>query len=440
MTHTTLILTVGGSHQPIVTAIREIQPDYVFFICTGKDPATGRSGSDIQISGVSNCVKANPSDDKPTLPNIPTQTGLTPGQYQIGYTLPANADGKPQHQLTSADDLDQIVADCHRVIIECKARWPEGKVVADYTGGTKSMGAGLILAALEYPDVELKYIAGSRSDLIKVQDGSQYSADAAVERIRHQRQIVPYLGAWQRFAYSEAEAGLRQLSPPKHPELRGQYTRFRELSRAFAAWDNFDHQTASGILENYAPNLPDTYKKAYLNTAKRINDCHTGKGVPSKLLDLYLNAMRRAAQGRYDDAVARAYRLTEWTAQWLLETQCGVKTGDIKPEQLPEGWHIKPNRKGLIQVGLFDAWKLVGQKTRDQAAHFIAEQENYLQTLLEIRNASILTHGFKPVSQEDWQKWQHWFEQHFIPMLLAETARVGIKDLPPQLPTEYGLE
>lgn len=71
---TILICTVGGSHQPIVSAIQEQQPQHVIFICTDKDPATGRPGSINQIEGKGNCIKANFNDDKPTLPNIPTQT------------------------------------------------------------------------------------------------------------------------------------------------------------------------------------------------------------------------------------------------------------------------------------------------------------------------------------------------------------------------------
>ena len=74
---TILICTVGGSHQPIVSAIKEQSPDHVVFICTDKDPATGRPGSIIQITGAGNCIRANPQDEKPTLPNIPAQTGLS---------------------------------------------------------------------------------------------------------------------------------------------------------------------------------------------------------------------------------------------------------------------------------------------------------------------------------------------------------------------------
>lgn len=237
-----LITTVGGSHQPIVSAINELRPDYVVFICTDNDPATGRTGSVTQIDGKGSCIKAHPADEKPTLPNIPSQTGLTSTQFE--------------HKASRSDDLDSIYLDCKTVIDNLIQRFPGAKIFADYTGGTKSMSAGLVMAALEYPEVQLQIVTGSRADLIKVQDGSQFIAQANSEQVRFQRQIAPYRQAWTRFAYSEAEAGLKTIKPPNNTQLRGQYTRFRELSRAFAEWDNFNHAQALAIMQPYAPTMP----------------------------------------------------------------------------------------------------------------------------------------------------------------------------------------
>lgn len=57
-----LVCTVGGSHQPIVTAIRAIKPAYVCFLCTDRDPNTGQPGSRIQVEGTGNVIKAHPAD------------------------------------------------------------------------------------------------------------------------------------------------------------------------------------------------------------------------------------------------------------------------------------------------------------------------------------------------------------------------------------------
>jgi CRISPR-associated protein (TIGR02710 family) len=417
--NTILLCTVGGSHQPIVSAINELRPDFVVFICTGKDPATGRAGSVSQIEGKGNCIKANKDDDKPTLPSIPNQTGLLPEQYQVVLTL--------------ADDLDRIYLDCSRAIEDISQRFPDASIYADYTGGTKSMTAGLAMAALEHPDVHLQLVTGSRADLIKVQDGSQFAAPANSEQIRFQRLIAPYKQAWTRYAYGEAEAGLKQLKPPANPGLRGQYTRFRELSRAFAEWDNFNHRTAFDILQNYA----SKELSPYLTIARTFNDVNSDRRDAARLFDLYLNAERRAAQGRYDDAVARVYRLIEWTAQWLLKTRIGLDTGNIAPEQIPPGLTLAQNRDGQWQAGLYAAWQLIKLKTDGAAARFIAEQEDSLLNHLKIRNSSILAHGFTPIRADAWQTIHSWLQQYFLPILKSEAAGVGIRQFPQQLPARY---
>lgn len=303
MTHI-LICTVGGSHQPIVSAINEQRPDYVIFICTDKDPATGRPGSSIQITGTGNCIKAKPQDEKPTLPNIPAQTGLTAEQHEVCCTL--------------SDDLGRIYLDCSNAIDAALRRFANAKIIADYTGGTKSLSAGLAMAALEHQGIELQLVTGSRADLIKVHDGSQFVTYANIEQIRFER-------------------------------------------------------------------------------------------------------------------------LLEWTAQWLLKTHCNIDTANVDATAIPKGMTLTQNRDGQWQAGLFIAWQLVKHKTAGEAARFIQKEESNLLNHIKIRNGSILAHGYEPVKASDWQAIQAWLEQQFIPMLLAEAAKTGFKELPTQLPLGFEL-
>ncbi len=424
---TILICTVGGSHQPIITAITAEKPAYVYFICTDRDLATNTPGSNLQITGIGNCIKAKFTDEAPNLPNIPSQTGLTPEQYTVC--------------ITSSDDLDQIYRDCNHAIKAAIKQFPDAKIIADYTGGTKSMCAGLVMAAMEYEDIELQLITGSRHNLVAVQDGDQYRMFANTRGIQFERLIAPYRQAWTRYAYSEAEDGLNQTAVPQDNDLRAQYTRFRDLSRAFAEWDNFNHQGALVLLQRYASILPADLR-GYFDAAKRLNNDDLILREAAQLLDLYRNAQRRAAQGRYDDAISRVYRLIEWTAQWILKTQCNIYTAEVKEADIPEGLTLsKHHESGHYQAGLFAAWQLVRHKTKEKgaAATFITEQENNLRNHIKVRNLSILAHGFEPVKASDWQPIQLWLEQHFVPMLLAETANVRLKELPKQLPDTYTL-
>ena len=424
---TILICTVGGSHQPIVTAITVEKPDHVYFICTDRDPATNTPGSNLQITGKGCCIKARFNDDAPNLPNIPTQAGLNADQFSV--------------YITSSDELDQIYSDCNKAIKDALSQFPSAKIIADYTGGTKSMCAGLVMAAMEYEDIELQLITGSRNNLVAVNDGDQYRLFVNTKGIQFERLIAPYRQAWTRYAYSEAEDGLKHTAVPQDGELRAQYTRFRDLSRAFAEWDNFNHQTALEILQRYASVLgPRPDFSCYFDVATRLNNDNHNVREAAQLLDLYRNAQRRAAQGRYDDAIARVYRLIEWTAQWLLRTQCNIQTGDVKEQDIPEGLTLTKNHdSGQYQAGLFAAWQLVRFKTKGAAAQFIVAQENNMRNHIKVRNLSILAHGFEPVRASDWQPIHSWLEEHFMPMLLAETTRVNVKALPKQLPAAYTL-
>jgi CRISPR-associated protein (TIGR02710 family) len=416
-----LFCTVGGSHQPIVSAIEELRPDFVSFICTGKDPGTGKPGSDVQILAKGNIIKANFTDEKPTLPSIPAQAGLAEGAFEVLLTL--------------VDDLDDVYRVCRSALSALKERHPEARLIADYTGGTKTMSAGLVAAALEIERVELQIVTGNRVDLVKVRDGMQSVAESNADRLRLHRAMSPYLRGWRHYAYAEAAEGIRRLPKPKGP-LLAEYSRARDLSEAFAAWDRFDHAAAKRLLQGYASTLPGDWRRhlavlAYLESSRPV------QRTAAQLFDPCRNAERRAAQGRYDDAVARAYRAIEWTAQWLLKARCGVDTGDLPADFAPPGTELAPNRDGQRQAGLFLAWQLVQAKTDGPAAAFFGDEGKRLLDHIKTRNHSILAHGFAPIAQAEWQKLQDWLAQAFLPMLLEEAKSQGINALPPQLPQAY---
>jgi len=415
---TILICTVGGSYEPILTAIRQTAPSFVCFICSGKDLATGRAGSDVQIIGKGSIIKKSFTDAKPTLPNIPTQAGLREDQYEVVEVL--------------ADDLEQAFGQIRTALLDLSRRFPEGRFLADYTGGTKTMTAALVTATLESDTVELQLVTGSRVDLVKVQSGMEAAMPANVERIRLERAMAPYIAGWQRFAYAEAAQGLAGLKPPREPALLARLRTLRDLSQAFDAWDRFDHAAAFTLLDAYRPKIGQTLAR-HLDTLKLLITA-TPRQEPMRLLDLWRNAQRRAVQGRYDDAVARIYRVLEWSAQWLLRKHCGIDTAAVPPERVPDGIQLSANREGKLQAPLFAAWELVERLSTGPASGFIRENKQQLLTQLQIRNSSILAHGFTPVSGKEWATFANWIDGHLLPMLLAEATDLKIPT-PPQLPT-----
>ncbi len=56
------------------------------------------------------------------------------------------------------------------------------------------------MAAMEYEDIELQLITGSRNNLVAVNDGDQYRLFINTKGIQFERLIAPYRQAWTCYA------------------------------------------------------------------------------------------------------------------------------------------------------------------------------------------------------------------------------------------------
>ena len=427
MGRSVLLCTVGGSHQPILEAIRSTEPSHTCFFCTGRDVETGRPGSLTQVTGRGNVIKARREDDQPTLPNLPTQAQLDENRYDVVEV--------------SADDLDQAFFAMRSTIDDLSRRFPDARFVADYTGGTKTMTAALVCAALESVGVELQLVAGARSNLDGVIGGTERAMAASVARLCLDRAMAPQLAAWGRFAYREAAFGLDEIRIGAGTPDRQRLGLARALSHALALWDDFDHQGALARIEPFRGEVARRWPWMLpaLRRLKRPDRAENEptQNEPARLFDLWSNAERRAHQSRFDDATARVYRLIEWVAQWQLRARLGLDTADFPPDQLPAGSDTRPDRDGKIKIGLSQAWQVVGERLRepDSVGTFAVQQVPKMLDLLQMRNGSILAHGFCPVQKPDWEKVEAWMREHFLPMFLRAADKAGLKEMPPQLPT-----
>ncbi|MBF0472035.1 MAG: TIGR02710 family CRISPR-associated protein [Gammaproteobacteria bacterium] len=405
-----VVFTVGGSHQPIVTAIKNLQPDYVCFICSEDDVATGSKGSWIQIEQKGLIIKKSFSDDKPTLPNIPTQCDLTRDQYDVVRI--------------EADQLVAAVSSIKQRLRELIESYPLANLTADYTGGTKTMSAGLVLSTLDFPQVGLHVVTGPRSNLVKVDDKSELGTMVSIDSLRFSQQLGNSVGAWQGFGYDLAAESLDQLRVPQDRQQHGTHCRLRDLSRAFAAWDRFDHKEAYDLLQRYQTKVGPVI--GYTLTFLKMLNSDDKRQAPAQWLDLWLNAKRRAKQQRYDDAVARCYRLWEWAAQWILESRHQLKTADL-PHELQLPFDLPVNRDGKRQASLLQSWRLIAAMDNDSVANFMREQEERLRDLSQSRNGSILAHGYASVSIEQWEVIEAWTGNELVPVMCGEFAKNGVK-------------
>lgn len=151
----TLFVTVGGSFQPIVTAIASLQPQRVIFIASD-----GEKGSKSQVIGAGTpCEVRQGAEVIKRLPNIPTQLNL--GQ-----------NFKSERDLILVQNPDNL-AECYpKIYNHIRNLQIEGEkeIMADYTGGTKTLSAALAMAAVDC-GISLYITIAARDNLVKVERG-----------------------------------------------------------------------------------------------------------------------------------------------------------------------------------------------------------------------------------------------------------------------------
>jgi len=126
-----LILTVGKSFIPIVKNIQNIQPDRVIFLCSEQLKSL--------ILGEGYPCEAMQGNVVRRYPNIPTIARLE-DRFQAERDLKI---------VQNPDDLTECYHIASEIIKQIQESYPDSKIYADYTGGTKTMSLGLALASLE---------------------------------------------------------------------------------------------------------------------------------------------------------------------------------------------------------------------------------------------------------------------------------------------------
>jgi len=430
-----LILTVGGSHQPIVTAISSLQPDRVIFICS-----TGNRGSESQVIGQGTpCEVRKGTEVIEKLPNIPTQV-------KLGDRFDANRD---LIKIQEPDDLSECYQKAGSGIQAIQAELPDAQIMADYTGGTKTMSVALAMAALDHR-VELYLTTADRSNIIRVERG-EMTSQAIVAPLVVQRTIEQFLPlVLQQYNYPAAIAELRRLLPSMAlpPETKRKIQTLCTVCSGFDAWDRFEHKEALLSLEPYM-SISEIqplalFLKRVISSRGKIDekfDASSGtKGHSYEIVqDLLLNAERRAKQERYDDAVGRLYRALELLAQIRLLVAYDIKTGDVDIQKLPESLREEYEKmrsldKGKIQLALRKSYELLTKLPDDPIGKLYQENVNRIINALENRNNSLFAHGFQPINGSDYQKVREVFV-NFIETCIAAVVPPKLKSQPPQFPT-----
>jgi CRISPR-associated protein (TIGR02710 family) len=429
-----LVLTVGGSCAPIITSIKQNKSDRLVFICS--DDIGNTKGSYITVEGTGNVCGNDPK--KPDLPNIVTQAQCENTPREI-------------HKLKAVDNINEVYKFCLNLLNKLRQEYSDAEIIADYTGGTKTMSVGLGAAAMDIEGTIISIVKGERTDLIKVLDGTQ--------SVRLLRTNLGYLNRQKSIAekfiaqydYAAAANLLSELS--NTPDIPEQYsneiTHISSFCKAFDAWDKFNHLEAFRLLSplkseylhfltvsiQARAKLDEEIKLDTIPNFKSIQIAHGYELVE----DLLLNVERRSHSGKYDDAVARLYRAFELLGQLRLIIQYDLKTSDIDltkiPNNLKKEYDQKKNNKGRIELGATQTYDLLDKLGDEIGQEYNKIRNKILNQGLGIRNLSILAHGFKPISEIEYSQVSEVLGG-FIQNILAELTK-GKKTFKKQFPTRF---
>lgn len=388
--HILLICSVGGTPEPIAAAIRHWRPERIMFLC-----------SEQSCGSIEAALKSAAVADGPTIPpGCTDQTVLD----------------DPQNLQQSLRDLRAL----DKYVQSWRQRGDDYAVVVDFTGGTKVMSAALALVARRWK-CTFAYVGGeerSKGGVGVVVSGreTQLSHFNPWDALGYQA-VEDAVTVFNHGGYAAA-AGLLDAAMKNagKPEIKRELATLKAVVDAYAAWDRFDHKKAAQRLADAIKNRNDLAAMfpqdgsslvAHLERHRdRVAELAAQKeGTAQWVEDLLHNAHRRAAERRFDDAVARLYRAFEALAQVRLRAHHDIAdTKHVALEQLPESlrreWANRSHDGRPFMLGLQDAWRVLKECGDELGQEFfnlgLADDQ---KSPLVARNQSILAHGFQPVGE-----------------------------------------
>jgi len=374
-----LVLTVGtGTREdtnivsPLVKTIENSNPNYTIFICTKESEENAQ---------------------------------------KIVHELRLKADEEFKiFKLRTEDDLQKCftdIAEAFRYL--AKKGFEGGKIDIDFTSGTKAMTGALVLAGLAYDCGNIKYITGERQNGVVIAGTERITVFApnklkAFEQINFAKQLIREL----RFDTA------RDLIEGINEEILDKFNKEKRKSLyhiavAYGYWDRFKHREMRGEIEKAKTEhfgdlrsfLPSEETKKML--VKIGNDIEKETPTWEIMADIHCNAKRRYDEGKYDDALARIYRLTEMLAQLILRETYDINPSDVDLAKVPKEIHsllsANKNADGKIQIGLMKDYDILDALQDPLGQQF--KGNNPFQKLLKKRNRTILAHGFFPVNKKE---------------------------------------
>lgn len=404
---TALILSVGGTPAPLITSIKYHKPDLICFLYTPE-----------------------------------TQKHIEEILKETHYT-----NDSENYEIENSDSLNEAY-DKTREIIQ-KLHQQKYNINVDFTGGTKTMVAGLTLATMG-ENCDYTYVGASSNIRGRDKEGTG-TVQSGFELIKKQTDplykyaVIEFGRGTEFFNKYQFEAAnenlnlaLNKLDDEKYLKLSKLYIK---IVNFYDSWDKFNNKIGTSPLNYYLKkeilneidnnqeilNYFNSKEKDFYNQIKNnilfLNqkvlkrDKHLEKSINYYLPDLLNNASRRIDERKFDDAVARLYRAIELIAQVNLnkiglidENRLNVnkvfhikkdifeEIADYNTKEIVSTWKEYKDYKKTFGIPLYKSYQLLKLLNIKIGENFLNDKE--LSEILRARNDSILAHGIKPISEE----------------------------------------
>lgn len=325
------------------------------------------------------------------------------------------------------DVVDKLILKIDKINTESKF---DTQISLDYTSGSKVISAGAFLAAIHCDVSSFIYVSGSRGPGGIVKSGTEELRTSRLLGIKVQMQkqlLEKYFEIRQYPACLEIIDNIlkQHFHTPQEIQL---LKKQRNLVSGLIKWDKFDHIGAKNDLQGI-PRAEQTIKKIVDDSDKQKQKYHHiryADNPPYELLilDLYLNAKRRAESEYYEDASARLYRCKEAIGQYLLLSECGIFSEHITSEnynKVPPAVlsqrHKFNQKEEYIQLSLVQLFDTYSYNKPDSPIAILFEENSSKERIIQRnRNQSILAHGFKAIDNSGYSDMLEMVEKYLAAM------------------------
>ncbi len=301
---------------------------------------------------------------------------------------------------------------CFEVIYGMVSLFSDNEVVINASSGTRAMTMAASIVSF-MTRTSLTYVTGEKEAGLVI-PGTEQMREMTLYSAYDRLQLRQAIGLFNNTHFGSA---LRQLSGIS--STLEEQSIYYGIFSGYWYWDTLDYKKAYEYLSS-APDLHDLIpaNREFLRVLLDLDE-KDERIYPRKqrmavrqekytyiLVDLLNNAGRRIDGERYDDALARLYRVVELLSQVLLlnygidDNEEKIQFSDlrkmIRDRKDLSTYARKADRSGIIRIGLRYKFMLL----EDLGMHGANRWYSQLQNYLELRNDSILAHGLKPIAGE----------------------------------------